>query len=191
MIDVAAPLGVGGPPIASTPPAIMVPSAVLVIAVGVLVAAGVYLMLERSLTRILLGFVLVGNGVNLLILLAGGQSAGPPIIGDDLTASMSDPLAQAMVLTSIVITLALVGFIAAIAYRSWQLNGHDEVQDDVEDRRVALHAARNEAAYSDADAADSGWSLDEEAQEVRDDTDSGEGDVAATAGKMAAGRRER
>ena len=53
---------------------------------------------------------------------------------------MSDPLPQAMVLTAIVITLGVAAFLLAMAYRSWQLQGHDEVQDDVEDR--CDHAAR-------------------------------------------------
>jgi multicomponent Na+:H+ antiporter subunit C len=147
-----------------------VPSAVLVVAVGVLFAAGVYLLLERSLTRVLLGFVLMGNGANLALLIAGGRAGAAPIVGNaDPAVRMSDPLAQAMVLTSIVITLALTAFILAMAYRSWQLNGHDEVQDDVEDRRIARLAARNAPTYADADATETGETLDEEAAEVHDD----------------------
>ena len=46
------------------------------IVTGVLIAAGVYLMLERSLTRILIGVLLAGNGVNLLFLVASGEPAG-------------------------------------------------------------------------------------------------------------------
>ena len=49
---------------------------------------------------------------------------------------MSDPLPQAMVLTAIVITFGLTAFLLAVAYRSWQLTGHDEVQDDLEDRQI-------------------------------------------------------
>ena len=49
---------------------------------------------------------------------------------------MSDPLPQAMILTAIVITLGMTAFLLAMAYRSWLLVGHDEVQDDVEDRRI-------------------------------------------------------
>ena len=49
---------------------------------------------------------------------------------------MSDPLPQAMILTAIVITLGMAAFLLTLAYRSWQLLGHDEVQDDVEDRRI-------------------------------------------------------
>lgn len=147
-----------------------VPSIALVVAIGVSCAAGVYLLLERSLSRVLLGFILLSNGANLLLLVAGGRAGGPPIVGVTPMAQMSDAFVQAMVLTSIVITLGLAAFVLAMAYRSWQLHGHDEVQDDVEDRRVARHAARNAPAYQDADAGETGTSLDEEAAQARDET---------------------
>lgn len=147
----------------------MVPSGVLVVAIGVLFAAGVYLLLERSLTRVLLGFILVGNGANLLMLVAGGRAGGAPIAGITPVEEMSDPLAQAMVLTSIVITLALTAFVLAMAYRSWQVNGHDEVADDVEDRRIARLAARNAPVYRDVDQGEAG-TLDEDAAAARDET---------------------
>ena len=114
----------------------------LAVIVGVLFAAGVYLLLERSLTRVLLGTVLMGNGANLLILMAGGAAGGPPLVGVTPEGEMSDPLPQAMILTAIVITLGMTAFLLAMAFRSWQLERHDEVQDDVEDRRVARLAAR-------------------------------------------------
>ena len=44
----------------------MTVSLVLVIIMGVLFAAGVYAMLERSLTRVLIGFLLLGNAVWLI-----------------------------------------------------------------------------------------------------------------------------
>ncbi|GAA1977746.1 hypothetical protein GCM10009718_12740 [Isoptericola halotolerans] len=146
------------------------PSAVLVLAVGVLCGTGVYLLLERPLTRVLLGFILLSNGVNLMLLVAGGRAGASPVVGNAPPGErMSDPLAQAMILTAIVITLALTAFVLALAYRSWQLHGHDEVADDVEDRRVARQAALNAPAYEDADAAETGESLDEEAAEVYDE----------------------
>jgi multicomponent Na+:H+ antiporter subunit C len=146
-----------------------VPSGALLLAVGVLFAAGVYLLLERSLTRVLLGFVLLGNGTNLAILLAGGRAGAPPITGSGTDEPMSDPLAQAMILTSVVITLALVAFVLAMAYRSWQLHGHDEVQDDLEDTRIARLADADAPSYADSDAEESGSTLDEEAVAVRDE----------------------
>ncbi|MEV0426379.1 Na(+)/H(+) antiporter subunit C [Micromonospora sp. NPDC050495] len=124
------------------------PTLVLVIAVGVLVATGVTLVLERSLTRILLGVILLGNGVNLLILLAG-RSGAAPLAGTVPAAEMSDALPQAMVLTAVVITFGLTAFLLAVAYRSWYLTGDDEVQDDLEDQQVVRLADRNEVATAD------------------------------------------
>ncbi|MFJ8577654.1 Na(+)/H(+) antiporter subunit C [Micromonospora sp. NPDC093277] len=124
------------------------PSLVLVIAVGVLVATGVTLLLERSLTRILLGVILLGNGVNLLILV-GGRPGGAPLVGTGPAGGTSDALPQAMVLTAVVITFGLTAFLLAVAYRSWYLSGDDEVQDDLEDRQIARLAERNEVSTAD------------------------------------------
>lgn len=127
-------------------------SLVLAILVGVLVAGGVVLLLERSLTRVLLGAVLLGNGINVMILAAGGVAREAPIIGQNAQADQNDPLPQVMILTSIVITFALTAFLLALAYRSWQLQGHDEVQDDVEDRLVATRKEAEELEDTGADA---------------------------------------
>lgn len=142
------------------------PSLALVVAAAALVAIGIYLLLERSLSRVLIGVILMSNGVNLVLLIAGGRAGGPPIVGRTEPEAMSDPLVQAMILTAIVITLGLTAFLLAMAYRSWQLNGHDEVQDDLEDRRVAERAAAHRAAFP-TDDDDS--TLEQEAAETHDD----------------------
>lgn len=165
----------------------MSPSLVLVAVVVVLVAVGVYLMLERTLTRVLIGVIVLGNGVNLLFLVAGGAAGGPPIVGRTADGEMADPLPQAMVLTAIVITLGMTAFLLALAYRSWQLNEHDEVQDDLEDRRVARRAAQDRAADEDADGGAS--SLDEAAAESRDETDAHDDGRTGSARRSAAERR--
>jgi multicomponent Na+:H+ antiporter subunit C len=108
---------------------------VLAVVVGVLYAAGVYLILERTLTRVILGFSLLGHGANLLLLMAGGRAGSPPIAG--VAGRPADPLPQAMALTAIVITFGLTAFLLALAWRSWLATRSDEVQDDVEDRRIA------------------------------------------------------
>lgn len=146
----------------------MSPSLALVVVVGVLVGTGVYLLLERSLSRVILGVTLISNGVNVLFLIAGGAAGGPPLIGSTEPENMSDPLPQAMVLTAIVINLGLTAFVLAMAYRSWQLHGHDEVQDDLEDRRIARRAALRQA---DARTDDVGTDLQAEAAEARDETE--------------------
>jgi multicomponent Na+:H+ antiporter subunit C len=127
------------------------PNVLLVVVVGVLFACGVTLLLERTLTRVILGLTLLGNGVNLLILLGGGYG-GPPIVGVTPEPEMSDPLAQAMILTAIVITLGMTALLLAMAYRSWVLTGHDEVQDDIEDRRIMQRAERDQGPESQDDA---------------------------------------
>lgn len=120
----------------------MTPSLVLAVAGGVLLASGVYLMLERSLMRILAGIMLGSNGVSLLYLVVAGPAGRAPIVGEP-RYRISDPLPQAMVLTAIVITLATAAFLLAMSYRSFQLEGHDEVADDVEDRIVKRRADRD------------------------------------------------
>jgi multicomponent Na+:H+ antiporter subunit C len=117
----------------------------LILAASTMIGCGVYLVLERSLTRVLVGLVMLGNGVNLLFLVSGGPAGRAPIVGDD-PSPMSDPLPQALVLTAIVISLGTTAFLLAMAYRSWQLTGHDDVQDDVEDAAIRRLAAADEAS---------------------------------------------
>jgi len=109
-------------------------SLVLIIVMAVLFACGVYAMLERSLTRVLIGFLLLGNAANLLLLIVMGQPGIAPFYGDE--GVQSDPLPQALTLTAIVITFAVSAFLLALIYRSWQLGQADTVVDDEEDVAV-------------------------------------------------------
>jgi multicomponent Na+:H+ antiporter subunit C len=121
--------------------------------VGVLVSCGVYLLLERTLTRMLLGLLLIGNGINLLILNVGGPSGNPPIHGRTSAGHVTtaDPLAQAMILTAIVITMGIAAFVLALTYRSYRLTTVEEVGDDAEDTRVA-ETERTEEVLDDGSA---------------------------------------
>jgi multicomponent Na+:H+ antiporter subunit C len=118
------------------------------IIIGGLTTCGVYLLLERTLTRMLLGLLLLSNAINLLILIVGGPSGNPPVRGrtsGDNTAT-ADPLAQGMILTAIVITMGIAAFVLALAYRSYRLTTAEEVANDLEDARVSQEA---EAAAAD------------------------------------------
>lgn len=115
---------------------------VLVVVITVLYGAGAYLLLQRNLSRIVIGLGLLGHGANLMLLMAGGRAGQAPIVGED-GARFADPLPQALALTAIVITFGVSAFLLAMAYRSWMMNRSDEVEDDVEDRRIAeMIAAR-------------------------------------------------
>lgn len=130
----------------------------LAIVAAVLIAAGVYLLTERSLTRILVGVLVMSNGVNVLFLIAAGPAGNPPLIGLFAGDGMTDPLPQAMVLTAIVITMAVSAFVVTMAYRSFQLHGNDEVSDDIEDRRIRELAERDDVSdsYEDIRFSDTG-----------------------------------
>ena len=127
----------------------------LLIASGVLIAAGVYLMLDRAMTRMLLGVMLSGNGANLLLLQAGGEAGAPPIVNRDSAAAeqSADALAQGMILTAIVISMALVSFILALMYRQYRYRTDDVIEHDAEDQAIAARPA-TPAAAPDADASD-------------------------------------
>jgi multicomponent Na+:H+ antiporter subunit C len=126
----------------------------LALLIGVLYTVGTYLLLQRTLTRIVIGLALLSHGANLLLLQAGGGGGRVPFVGPDSAAELattSDPLPQAMVLTAIVITFGVSAFLLALAYRSWVLTQEDEVQDDVEDRRV-MRLRREEELLRSQDA---------------------------------------
>jgi len=125
-------------------------SIVLIVIMAVLFACGVYAMLERSLTRVLIGFLLLGNAANLLLLIVMGRPGVAPFYGAaDSPDEMSDPLPQALTLTAIVITFAVSAFLLALIYRSWQLGQADTVEDDEADIAVRTRDAQVEDAMDD------------------------------------------
>ncbi len=115
---------------------------VIALTAGVLFAAGTYLILQKLLSRIIIGLGLIAHGANLLLLGSGGEPGAPPIVGAGAVGGFSDPLEQALVLTAIVITFGITAFLLTLAYRAWTEQGADEVEDDVEDRRIAVRRTR-------------------------------------------------
>ena len=110
----------------------------LLIVMGVMYAGGIYLLLERTLTRVLFGLILMTNATNLLIVIMAGAPGVAPIVEDGLDpGAYTDPLPQALTLTSIVISFAVTAFMLGMIYRSWKLGRRDEVLVDTEDVKVA------------------------------------------------------
>ena len=120
---------------------------ILAITLGGLYAVGTYLLLGRTLTRVVIGIAILGHGAN-LVLLSSGASGRAPLIGDGPARSFADPLPQALALTAIVITFGVVAFLLTLAYRDWLLSGDDEVEDDLEDRRIAARRSEETAHES-------------------------------------------
>jgi multicomponent Na+:H+ antiporter subunit C len=104
---------------------------VLAIVVGILYAAGIFLILRRSLVKLIIGLVLIGNGVNLLIFLMGGIRKGvPPIIPENskyILDAITDPVPQALVLTAIVISFGLQSFAIILIKRAYKVLKTDDL----------------------------------------------------------------
>jgi multicomponent Na+:H+ antiporter subunit C len=144
----------------------------LALVVGVLFACGSWLLMQRRLSRIIIGIGLLGHGANLLLVTAGGGPGRAPILEDGIPVDVADPLPQALALTAIVITFGVTAFLLALGFRSWQLTRDDRVEDDVEDRLIARREA--DARESDPD--------DQNFDDLTDEDRAGDG--AATSGEV-------
>ena len=93
---------------------------VMTIVSGILIAVSVYLMLSRSILRIVIGTAILSHGVHLMLLTMGGLKGGAaPLLGQEAEA-YTDPLPQALILTAIVIAFGVTSFLLVLAYRSYQ-----------------------------------------------------------------------
>lgn len=106
---------------------------VLVILIGILYAAGVFMILRRSMVKLLLGILLLGNATNLLIFLLGNLKKGkPPVIPPSLKMFKdvyADPIPQALILTAIVISFGLTAFAIVLLKRVYVLVDSDDLDD--------------------------------------------------------------
>lgn len=99
----------------------------MAIVIGLLFMAAVYLILSRSLLKVILGTGLLSHGAHLLILTMGGLGGGaPPVLADGVT-DLADPLPQALILTAIVISFGVTAFILVLAYRTYAVHKTDNM----------------------------------------------------------------
>jgi multicomponent Na+:H+ antiporter subunit C len=98
------------------------------IIVGILATGGTYLILQRGIVRMALGFVLLGHAATTLLVASGGVGRrGVPFIGEP--GQLGDPLPQAFALTAIVISFGITAFLLTLAFRGRDVLGHDDVED--------------------------------------------------------------
>ena len=103
---------------------------IIAVVIGVLFATGVYLILRRSIVKLLLGLLLLSHGANLLLFTVGGlRRAAPPILEEGFSGRLADPLPQALILTAIVIGFGLIAFTLVLVYRVDQVVGSDDLDD--------------------------------------------------------------
>jgi multicomponent Na+:H+ antiporter subunit C len=83
------------------------------LAFGLMISVAAYLVMSRNVLRIVLGLLVLGNAANLSIFIAGRiGSRIPPLVqeGETAIAISANPLPQALILTAIVISFALLAF---------------------------------------------------------------------------------
>ena len=95
--------------------------------IGILFMSATYLMLSKSLLRIIVGTGLLSHGAHMLILTMGGLKEGSaPLLGEK-APSYTDPIPQALILTAIVISFGVTAFFLVLAYRAYQELGTDNM----------------------------------------------------------------
>ena len=99
----------------------------LAIIIGALFAGGIYMLLRRSIVKLVVGLILLGHGANLLIFLMGrltpGQTPLVPAGATQPSVPFADPLPQALVLTAIVIGVAVLALALSLAIRLYHHYG--------------------------------------------------------------------
>lgn len=93
---------------------------VMSIVVGVLFAVSTYLILSRSVIRVVLGLSVISHGVHILLLTMGGLKSGASPILSQEAGTYTDPLPQALILTAIVINFGVTALLLVLAYRSYK-----------------------------------------------------------------------
>ncbi|MGE7185811.1 Na(+)/H(+) antiporter subunit C [Peribacillus sp. NPDC006672] len=101
----------------------------MAIVIGILFMCATYLMLSKSILRIIIGTGLLSHGAHLLILTMGGLKGGSVPLLSDKATSYVDPLPQALILTAIVISFGVTSFLLVLAYRTYQELGTDDMEE--------------------------------------------------------------
>ncbi|NWG18987.1 MAG: Na+/H+ antiporter subunit C [Chloroflexi bacterium] len=103
------------------------------IVIGALYAAGLYMMMRRSIVKIIIGLVLLGYAANLLIFNVSHLTRGnPPLVPQGASmpvAPFADPLPQALILTAIVIGFGVQAFAIVLFRRAYQSCGADDIDE--------------------------------------------------------------
>lgn len=96
---------------------------------GILFATGIYNLLQKQLLRIVIGTALISHGAHLFILTMGKLKRGNPPILVEGVEDYVDPLPQALILTSIVISFGVTSFLLVLAYRAAKTNDTDNMDE--------------------------------------------------------------
>jgi multicomponent Na+:H+ antiporter subunit C len=96
--------------------------------VAVVFASGTFLLLQRDLTRVVVGIILVSNSAVLFIISAGLTRGVAPILPLEGEGA-ADPLVQAMALTALVIGFGVAALLLAMVYRLYTTHGTVDLEE--------------------------------------------------------------
>lgn len=100
---------------------------VIIIVAGVLVTVATYLLLAKNMIQVILGTAVLTHAVHLLLMAMGSFKGTTVPIIENGNASYVDPIPQALILTSIVISFAVTAFFLVLAYQVYKKTGIDDL----------------------------------------------------------------
>lgn len=104
---------------------------IMAVAIGLLYATAIFMMLRRSIVKLVIGLMLLSNAANLLIFTTAGMTRGaPPLIPEGMMGpigDVADPLPQAVVLTAIVIAFGVLAFAVVLIRRAYEVVKADDL----------------------------------------------------------------
>lgn len=106
----------------------------LIIAVitGLLFGSSIYLMLNRSFFRLIIGVILFGYGsVFFLFSVTGVTKNSPPLLSEEafIPDQLADPLPQALALTAIVISIGVQIFVIILLKKTYENVDTEDIDD--------------------------------------------------------------
>ena len=102
----------------------------MILTCGILFSVATYMILTKSLLRVILGIVILSHGAHLLLLTLSGlkEGAAPPLLGEQAEL-YADPLPQALILTAIVISFGVTAFLLVLGYRTYKEHKTDDLDE--------------------------------------------------------------
>jgi multicomponent Na+:H+ antiporter subunit C len=103
----------------------------LAVIVGLLYSTAIYLILQRSLVKVIIGVLTLGHASNLFIFVVARLTRGAPALVPEglnfVPEPFADPLPQALILTAIVIGFGIQAFAIVLLQKVYRSTGTSEL----------------------------------------------------------------
>ncbi|MFT4040829.1 MAG: NADH-quinone oxidoreductase subunit K [Thermomicrobiales bacterium] len=122
---------------------------IVAVAVALLIGSGSYLLLKHDLIRVVVGVLLISNGANLFIMMAGLRRGVAPVLPLPEGKDVADPLVQALTLTAIVITFGVTALLLSLIYRVYIAHSTLDTDSLAEAEEAEEQSAEDDAGADD------------------------------------------